>query len=766
VIHLARARSGALATALLAGALVALAPAASAALPDGRAWEQVSPVDKNGADIGMGFSNAETGVVVSPDGNRVVFLSLTPFGDAPNGLLTTYYRADRAASGWSTRSISRPLPSAPNVLDSEVPGAFTPDLSAGVFTTPFPYDAGDDDADPLNFAPTGHFDQYLFGAAATPAWTSRGSQGGDAQVDALFGAATSDLSRVVFETPEALEPAAGPLLPQLTNQYYIYTRRAGQTQLVNVDDAGTLLDADGAVLGNGSSTGSGASANQFGTTDNAVSADGTRIFFESPPPTIGIAQLYMRDTAAGTTTHVSAPDAGVVDPNGTQAATFAGAAADGSKVFFTSTQQLTADDTNTSNDVYEYDTAAGVLTRVSRGESGTADAAVDGVVLAADDGSTVYFAAEHQLVGTQGADGSPNLYRYDTQSGTTTFVATLSPADQPRLWSGNDSDRQAYATADGGVLAFTSQAQLTAYDPAGHWEAYLYRAGTGTIECASCRPDGTPPAGDADFGPSPTFRNSFFIYGFPAPLTQDGRRVFFETTDSVVPQDANGDAPTAPFSGIPGPTDVYEYSGGTVSLISDGHSTDGSLLAGVSPSGDDAFFYTRAALVPQDTDGGNFDVYDARVGGGFPTPAGSAACQDDGCHPQPSAAPFLPAPGSTAVEAVRPGVPPPTFSVRPITRAAAARFARTGRVTLTVRVTAPGRVTAHAFARIARHDTRVGAASRAFRHAETGHMTVRLSRTARVRLRGHGRLALRIDTRYSRGPLERVAHVTLRRSSR
>jgi hypothetical protein len=520
------------------------------------------------------------------------------------------------------------------------------------------------------------------------------------------------------------------------------------------------------VLGNGSSTGSGASANQFGTTENAVSADGSKVFFESPPPTAGAAQLYMRDTAADTTTHVSAPDAGVADPNGTQAATFAGAAADGSKVFFTTTQQLTADDTNATPDVYEYDTTAGALTRVSRGESGTADANVDGVVLASDDGSSVYFVAEHQLVGTEGSDGAPNLYRYDTGTGVTTFVATLSPADQPRLWAGNDADRQAYATADGGVLAFTSQAQLTSYDPSGHWEVYVYRAGTGALECASCRPDGEPPTGDADFGPSPTFRNSFFIYGFPTPLTGDGSRVFFETTDSVVPEDANGDAPTAPFSGIPGPTDVYEYAGGTVSLISDGRSTDGSLLAGVSRSGNDVFFYTRAALVPQDTDGGNFDVYDARVGGGFPTPAGTAACQDDGCHPQPSEAPFLPVPASTSPQELKPGLPAPSFSVRPISRAAAARFARTGRVTLTVRVTAPGRITAHAFARIARHDRRVGAASRALRHPQTAHVTLRLSKTARGLLRRHGRLSLRIEIRYSRGPLARVAHVTLRRSSR
>jgi hypothetical protein len=239
--------------------------------------------------------------------------------------------------------------------------------------------------------------------------------------------------------------------------------------------------------------------------------------------------------------------------------------------------------------------------------------------------------------------------------------------------------------------------------------------------------------------------------------------VFFDTTDTLVGDDANGNVPNG------GSQDVYEYADGIPSLISSGRSNYPSWLASVSPSGDDVFFYTRAALIPADVDGGELDVYDARVGGGFPTAPVPAPCEGDACRGTPTAAPFLPVPTTTSEHGgnvtPEPFKAKPTFSVTGISRAAAARAARTGRLVVLVRVTASGRIRASAFGRVNGITRRVARAAHTFGAAGSKHLTLRLSKSARAQLLRSGRLALRIDVTYSRGG-KRTAHATLRRSSR
>jgi hypothetical protein len=88
-----------------------------------------------------------------------------------------------------------------------------------------------------------------------------------------------------------------------------------------------------------------------------------------------------------------------------------------------------------------------------------------------------------------------------------------------------------------------------------------------------------------------------------------------------------------------------------VSLVSDGQDiTDlngGSTvrLVGTDASGGDVFFSTVDRLVGQDVDT-NFDVYDARIDGGFPAPAASESCSGEACQGALSATPALLSPGS------------------------------------------------------------------------------------------------------------------------
>jgi hypothetical protein len=82
-------------------------------------------------------------------------------------------------------------------------------------------------------------------------------------------------------------------------------------------------------------------------------------------------------------------------------------------------------------------------------------------------------------------------------------------------------------------------------------------------------------------------------------------------------------------------------NGGCLYLISTGQSDAASFFEGASASGNDVFFATRDQLVGQDTDGGNYDIYDARVDGGLASqnPSPAASCSGTACQGPASAAP-------------------------------------------------------------------------------------------------------------------------------
>ena len=69
-----------------------------------------------------------------------------------------------------------------------------------------------------------------------------------------------------------------------------------------------------------------------------------------------------------------------------------------------------------------------------------------------------------------------------------------------------------------------------------------------------------------------------------------------------------------------------------MSLVSTGSAVEPVEHVLISPSGRDIFFQTVQGIVPQDTDGAP-DVYDARLGGGFPPPAAERQpCASDACQ--------------------------------------------------------------------------------------------------------------------------------------
>jgi DNA-binding beta-propeller fold protein YncE len=280
---------------------------------------------------------------------------------------------------------------------------------------------------------------------------------------------------------------------------------------------------------------------------------------------------------------------------------------DGERVFFTASGSLR---------VFE----AGVTTLIATGAS---------FIVSAADGSHAFF--------TSIEEGTRNLHVWDGTA--TSLVAALSPADS--------ADLSAHTTPRGGVLVFRSHAQLSAYDNEGKAEIYRYdpAAAAESILCVSCDPSDAPPSGDA------ALRNEGGGLDVAAStripnVTDDGTRVFFESPDRLLPEDAND------------VTDVYEWTakggpdctrtGGCLALISSGQGENGSHLYGMSADGRDVIFFTLEKLLGRDVPGSP-SLYDAREGGGIPEAAAAKICTGDACQGEGSAPPALPAPTSTGL---------------------------------------------------------------------------------------------------------------------
>ena len=173
----------------------------------------------------------------------------------------------------------------------------------------------------------------------------------------------------------------------------------------------------------------------------------------------------------------------------------------------------------------------------------------------------------------------------------------------------------------------------------------LFRFGVDDAQplCVSCPPDGSDPSGWALPGSASGLGYQVGISEGVAEqlrgnrvVSEDGRRIFFDTPDPLDPRDSNG------------ARDVYVWEDGVAHLISSGQNGLPTFLLDASASGNDIFFATAQGLDPRDTDG-QFDVYDARVNGGFAIEAKPTECFGDGCQVSEGGAPSALRPGSAAI---------------------------------------------------------------------------------------------------------------------
>jgi hypothetical protein len=663
-------------------------PQVAPGLPDGRAYELVTPPNKGGAadmfaapSSSNEFSNPDVGFP-SDSGDGFLLRTKAAFGPFPASFGNVYVFA-RTAGGWAYSSLASPSLGVQSILAPVV----NPDFSRVAFTDAAGAPVSEAGAHPVSLlGPPGGPYSTIF---SDPAQLHNALE---SLPETVVGA-SHDLSHVVIEgRSHALAAGAGSQDPGSGALYE--SEGAGECggessncKLVDVTPEGSVFKCGG-VLGQETAR---------GKAHNAVSSDGSRVLFTAPDPSMSPSvggpggpgcwggkaspqtnppQLYMR--SGGETVEVSAPESGVSDPTGLHPVVYVGASEDGSKVFFLSEAWLTENHPEGHDkELYECEIVQEAektrcrLTRISAGEAGSpgakAGAGLDTVPAVSAEGTAVYFTAfgalahgASELKPSPGGGEAPvNLYRYDTASGASSYVATVGTGDYPSneiaTWIGSagfpssvalSTDANWYTTPDGRYLLFGTTRELTGYSTLnagnfcllpgsqgahnGHC-AELYRydsAGGGPPVCVSCDPSGVPPVSDAEFTRSP---ESSWAAGAVRAMSDDGSYVFFDTADALVPEDGNGTL------------DVYEWHEGRVSLISSGQDPAPSFFLGTSADAANVFFGTHARLVAQDTDT-NGDIYDARVclpeAGDpciKPPSGGTAQCEGDACQSPPAA---------------------------------------------------------------------------------------------------------------------------------
>ncbi len=599
-------------------------------LPDNRAWEMVSPLEKNGADIAGIFSSEEdlgsgAPMQASSDGDSVTYAAVGSFAGARGAPRGSQYLSRRGPNGWLAQNITPPLLSGSyGLIGHGTPyKAFALDLSSGLLIN--------GDSKPVENVPlapdmpSGYQNFYLHDFAGETFQALLNSTPPKETPEQFFmelEGASPNLSHVVFATDAALAPGMTD-----SGRPNLYEWANGQLQSVNVLPGGE--PAPGAQVGSGFFEG------------HTVSDDGLRVFWSYE------GTLYMHENGGVPSTRIA--EDGI----------FRTASSDGSRVFFTDGLQLTGDSTahgrGIGEDLYVFNSNTRKLTDITV-DNNPVDgegAVVEGVLGSSANGSYVYFVAKGSL--TDGAvSGENNLYLW--HEGKTQFIAALSSQDEAetgaqqgiaRDWSRSLGRRTVRVAPNGEFAVFMSAASLAGYDNTdlltgkADEEVYLYDVGSDRLSCISCNPSNERPIGSASIPAGTHFETGTggkSLYQ-PHVLFEDGNLVFFETKDALVPQDTNGQL------------DVYEYENGHAYLISDGTSSEGSSFVDASADGSNAFFITRQQLIPQDVDT-LVDLYDARENGGFPaTGVSPPQCGGESCKPPLASQPVFGVPSSVALGA-------------------------------------------------------------------------------------------------------------------
>jgi DNA-binding beta-propeller fold protein YncE len=639
----------------------------SAALPDCRAYEMVSPVEKNDGDVlapGPAVRRINAVDQSSVTGDGLTYSTGTAFGGAQSSFYVSQYLAERyppgsPREGWSSEAISpaQTRQVGPKIELNNQFLAFSPDLCSAWLQSAY---------EPVlaEGGVVGSRNLYRREDCGNSGYEALGPLGVPPDLSVYFQMRvqgfSADGNRTVFVANDSLPGSGAPAQPagcagentgHCVQQLYEHTVGQGTSFVCVLPNSGPATHGCSAGMTNESISQNG-DYERDGSFQNAVSAGGDRVFWTELSGHAGPGRLFVRFFEEPVSRPVSQIVSGAP-------ARFWGAASDGSRAVFEFEEGGSAVD----KDLYSFDVETAEATLIAKG--------VHGVLGMSQDASLVYFASSEAIAasgqnshGDEPVPGRENLYVYQEGVGTS-FIATLNHDARFNPVEPEPFFRDARVSPDGLRVAFVSSAPLTGYDNTdavngqADDEVFVYDAQTGKLACVSCNPSGARPTGiDLQTVWSAVIGSQWaagFIPGWPRPqyasraLSADGKRLFFESYDALVPRDTNGAG------------DVYEWeatgtgscteadaafsavSEGCVYLISSGQSPRESSFIDADPSGENVFFSTLSSLVPQDP--GLVDIYDARVNGGFPVPVPAAGCEGEACQ-SPPAPPLDTTPGS------------------------------------------------------------------------------------------------------------------------
>jgi hypothetical protein len=593
----------------------------SAALSDCRAYEQVTPHNKEGAlDPFHYLTQLENeGTVVGSDGDHLELNNLFVHY-AGAGTPFFFSRLPGAGEGWQMTS-GAPQPATGVAHYS--PRIFNPEL------TRFGFEARSQEEGnpPYEFklgAPGGPYS-----LAATVPYAQLYDQA-YGRSEAGWVAASPDLSTLILQVAD--HELLGPLTGTLSGTD-LYEYSGGQLRQGNVDTAGATIGACGALVAAGRE-GNHPPGGQQVSSPHTVSADGRRFFFEAVPTGQSCSQpthLYMRLDGG-------LPDAETVDLG---AYRFGAADAHGTEV-------LLEQPSGAGRGFYLYDTA----TRTQRFLASTAPivSAESQTYSVSEDLGTIFFDSRaHLTPEAPPTDGVRSYaYRYDVATETLRFVLPAQSAGEQEFF------QSVPGLPAGGIAAAGEEQPIE-----GHAAQVLrYDSAENLVECLSCASPYDPEPTHQAFtdGGKLSGSRSETRNGVPRETiaSANGDYVFFDTIAALIPSDIDGEIDTELGGTAEKPggssnasdnyspsSDVYEWRRyglhgcahlqGCLSLISSGTGGHLVMLLGSTESGRDVFFSSTSQLGPNDNDTA-IDIYDAREGGGeSPAPPRPVECAGDAC---------------------------------------------------------------------------------------------------------------------------------------